>query len=112
MKSVQIIMLVIALCGCATTKQDYIFDGSSQMSISEGVSKMMKKLKRQNKVEFFIALIRIQLSDVNSATEIVGKPSLMNINYEHIGKKIDGLNYYQILELASKSQTKASILSI
>ena len=111
MKSVQIIILVIAISGCATTKQDYIFDGSSPESTSEGVSKVMKKLKGQKKADFLIALMRIQFSDVNSAIEVVGNPSLMSTNYENIGKKIDGLNYYQVLELASKSQTKASILS-
>ena len=108
MKLVKIFMIVIALAGCATTKQSFVFDGSSPESTSNGISKVIKKLKGAEKPEFVVALLRIQYSDVNSVTEILGNPSMMNINYQVLSKKINGLNYYQVLKLASKSKTTAT----
>jgi hypothetical protein len=44
-----------------------------------------------------MALLAIQFSEVSSAYEILGNPSMSGkMNYLFIGKKIDGLNYYGV----------------
>ena len=59
-----------------------------------------------------MALLAIQFSEVSSAYEILGNPSMSGkMNYLFIGKKIDGLNYYGVLDLAESSQTKVSLLA-
>jgi hypothetical protein len=59
-----------------------------------------------------MSLMAIQFSDVSSATEIIGDPTMTNeFNYFIIGKKIDGLNYYGVLDLAQSSPTKVSVTS-
>ena len=59
-----------------------------------------------------MALMAIQFSDVTSVYDILGDPTMTDeMNYFIIGKKIDGLNYYQVLELAKSSPTKVGVSS-
>ncbi|WP_409425916.1 hypothetical protein [Pseudoalteromonas sp. RW-H-Ap-1] len=84
-----------------TQKKDFVFNGSTVESTKQGISKVSKRLKANEQVEFLMALMAlmaIQFSDVSSATEILGDHTMTNeINYFIIGKKIDGLNYYGVL---------------
>ena len=91
---------------------DYVFDGSTAESTQQGVSAVRKRLKPAEQLEFLMALMAIQFSDVTSVYDILGDPTMTDeINYFIIGKKIDGLNYYQVLELAKSSPTKVGVSS-
>jgi len=97
----------LMLSACASTKSDFRFDGSTPESTQMGVNKVLKALKPQDSMRFLGALISIQFSDVQSVKDIMGDPTMMGeMNYFIIGKKIDGLNYYEVLELASSSSSK------
>lgn len=110
MKNLIFVLIICFLSACASTKKDFVFDGSSVESTKQGISKVSKRLKVDEQVEFLMALMAIQYSDVSSVSEILGDPTMTDeINYFVIGKKIDGLNYYDVLELAKVSQTKVSI---
>jgi hypothetical protein len=110
MKNLLLILIVCFLSACASTKKDFVFNGSTVESTKQGISKISKRLKANEQVEFLMALMAIQFSDVSSVTEILGDPTMTNeVNYFIIGKKIDGLNYYGVLELAKSLQTKVSI---
>jgi hypothetical protein len=107
MRNLLFVVIITLLSACASTKKDFFFDGSSIATTAQGIAKVNKHLNNADKIEFFIALMAIQFSDVNSVTEALGDPTMMNeINYFIIGKKIDGLNYYGVLALAKSSQTK------
>ena len=97
----------LILSACVSTKSDFRFDGSTPESTQMGVNKVLKALKPQDSMRFLGALMSIQFSDVQSVKDIMGDPTMMGeMNYFIIGKKIDGLNYYEVLELASSSSSK------
>ncbi len=107
MKHLLIALSILMLSACVSTKNDFRFDGSTPETTQVGVNKVLKALKPQDSMRFLGALIAIQFSDVQSAEDIIGDPTMMNeVNYFIIGKKIDGLNYYEVLELASSSPSK------
>lgn len=112
MKYLFFALLITILTGCASIKRDYAFDGSTVESTKQGVSHVAKRLKPAEQIEFLMALMAIQFSDVTSASDVLGDPTMTDeINYFIIGKKIDGLNYYEVLELAKSSPTKVSVSS-
>ncbi|KHM44502.1 hypothetical protein PL71_19070 [Pseudoalteromonas distincta] len=110
MKHLLIALSILMLSACASTKSDFRFDGSTPESTQAGVNKVLKTLKSQDVMRFIGALITIQFSDVQSAEDVLGDPTMMNeMNYFIVGKKIDGLNYYEVLELASTSSSKVEV---
>ncbi|WP_394194019.1 DUF6694 family lipoprotein [Pseudoalteromonas atlantica] len=110
MKNLLVVVIILILSACASTKKDFVFDGSTIESTKQGISKVSKRLKPMQQIEFMMALMAIQFSDVSSVNEIIGDPTMTNeMNYYIIGKKIDGLNYYGVLDLAKSSQTKVSL---
>ena len=70
---------------------------------------MQRKLSQQKNLNFTIALMQIQMSDVKSASEAIEANLHQSLNYEALAPKINGLNYKEILKLAEKSPTKATI---
>ncbi|WP_333796966.1 hypothetical protein [Rheinheimera sp.] len=108
-KTLVLLYLVLAL-GCASTKNSFVFDGSTAKSTEQGVVYMSKRLKPEQQIEFMTALMAIQFYDVHSALEVIDDPTMINqFNYEVIGKKIHGLTYNQVLALAKTSPTKVSV---
>lgn len=110
MKKLLCVVIVCFLSACASTKNDFVFDGSTVESTQQGISTVLKRLKPNERLKFLMALMAIQFSDVNSITEIIGDSTMTDeVNYFIIGKKINALNYYDVLALAKTSQTKVSI---
>jgi len=111
MKNLLVVVTICILSACSSTKKDFVFDGSTIESTQQGITNVSKRLKPIEKIEFMMALLAIQFSGVGSDSEIVGDPTMTNeMNYFIIGKKIDGLNYYGVLDLAKSSPTKVSAL--
>ncbi|GMM84473.1 hypothetical protein [Pseudoalteromonas sp. MTN2-4] len=109
MKNLLIIITILLFSACASIKKDFVFDGSTIESTQDGISEVIKRLKPAEKIEFTMALLAIQFSDVKSVYEVIDDPTMINeMNYFIIGKKIDGLNYYGVLDLAKTSPTKVS----
>ncbi|EGM78568.1 hypothetical protein Rhein_1344 [Rheinheimera sp. A13L] len=112
MKHIVFAFFITLVAGCASTKSDYVFDGSTVESTKQGVSDVTKRLKPSEQLAFLKALMAIQFSDVRSVYDILDDPTMTDeMNYFIIGKKIDGLNYYEVLELAKSSPTKVSVSS-
>ena len=109
MRSLVLTIAIITLIGCASTKDEFIFDGSSEASIQRDISYMFKKLPDRKKLEFSIALLAIQFSDVTGVKDFIGDPTMESTNYFILSKKLDGLTYKEVMELASKSPTKVSL---
>lgn len=53
--------------------------------------------------------MQIQLSEVDTALTVILNPELQSMNYDILSKKLDGLTYDEVLELASQSKTKIDI---
>ena len=109
MKIYIILITLVTLLGCAITREDFVFDGSNEVSIKTDINHMLNKLPSKKKIEFVTALISIQFSDVQSAIDILGDPTMESMNYYILSKKMDGLTYVQVMELASKSPNEISV---
>ncbi|WP_286342332.1 DUF6694 family lipoprotein [Ferrimonas sp. YFM] len=111
MKNLIVVTLITLCVGCSSIKDDFVFDGSTEASTQAGIVKVMKRLRPKDRLEFMTALMAIQFYDVKSASEVVDDPTMVNeMNYFIIGKKIDGLNYQQVIELAKTSPTKVEVI--
>lgn len=110
MKILAMVIILLSLTGCANTKSEFVIDGSSEESTQKSLSVIEIKLDKKERKQLIVALLAINLSDVKSGYDFLGDVihKGKGIGFSGIGKKIDGLNYYQILELASKSPTKVS----
>ena len=86
-------------------------NGETAESTQTSLSRMLASLDEQGRQVFVVALMRVQLSEVGSATEAIEAGLVQSLNYELLGSKLDGLSYSEILELAEQSPTKASISS-
>lgn len=112
MKAILFSLFIAFVSGCASVKNDYIFDGATIESTKQGIGTVVKRLKPAERVEFMMALLAIQFSDVSSVYDIIDDPTMTDeLNYYIIGKKINGLNYQQVLELAKSSPTKVKLTS-
>lgn len=110
MKKLWVLLYVVLVFGCASTKTTYVFDGTTAKSTEQGVVYMSKRLKPEQHIEFLMALLAIQFSDVKSAYDVIDDPSMINqFNYALIGKKIHGFTYNEVLALAKTSPTKVSV---
>ncbi|QOL25435.1 hypothetical protein LP316_14220 [Thalassotalea sp. LPB0316] len=115
MKHNLIVVLTIALqltvFGCASSiKSDFVVDGSTEASTSMSVGKIIDSLEGNEREKFMIALVRINYADI-TGDEFLRQTNQDNpsLNFDSLGSKIDGMNYYQILALANKSSTKVKV---
>ena len=107
MKHFTLLLFISLLIGCATTTNDFVFDGSSSTSLERDVSSLMKRLKHKERILLTKALYEIQFSDESSLSSGNDKPAYFgDFNYEVLATKINGLNYSQVMELASHSPMK------
>lgn len=109
MRTFTLMFLACSLTACASTKNDFKFDGSSIQSTQASIQSLQNQLSNSEQKEFMMALLAISLSETN------GYEFLANVNkngyqfdFADVGTKIDGLNYEEILALAEKSPTKVS----
>ena len=99
----------VTLLGCASIREDFVFNGSSEESIQSDINYILKTLPNRERIEFVAALLAIQFSDVHSGFDLLGDPALESINYHILSKKMDGLTYNQVMVLAASSPTKVSV---
>jgi hypothetical protein len=111
MKHLLSIALLFSITACASVTDTFKFNGSSAESIESDISYIMSKLPQRKQFEFIGSLMQIQLSDVDTALTVLLNPELQSMNYDILSKKLDGLTYDQVLELASQSETKIDISS-
>lgn len=112
MKAILFSLFIAIISGCASVKDEYIFDGTTVESTRQGIGTVSKRLRPAERIELMMALLAIQFSDVSSVHDIIDDPTMTEqLNYRIIGKKINGLNYHQVLELAKSSPTKVELSS-
>ncbi|KGK01569.1 DUF6694 family lipoprotein [Thalassotalea sp. ND16A] len=112
MRLIKIFLLVLMFSGCASTTPDYVFDGSSAESTQQGVNYLSSQLSSTEQKKFLSALFQIHFYDTLTSTEALNNPELNKpLNFEVIGKKIDGMTYKEVLVFAKTSPTKVSVSS-
>ncbi|GGW74879.1 DUF6694 family lipoprotein [Alteromonas halophila] len=109
MKTLFLVLTLLLTIGCTSVPDTFVFNGDSRQSIQNDIKYILKKLPRSEKQEFVVALVAIQFSDVNSVYDMVGDPAMSGINFDILSKKLDGLTYAEVLELASASKNKVKI---
>lgn len=106
MKTLVALFSILMLFGCANTyKTDYVVDGSTELSTSKSLAQIEKGLSNAERQELMMALLAINLDGVNGYEFLVDVQDNPKLDMSGIGAIIDGLNYYQILELAQTSTT-------
>lgn len=89
MKTLLFALFITLVAGCASTKRNYVFDGSTVASTKQGVVDVSKRLKPAEQLEFLMALMVIQFSDVTRVRDILGDPTMTDeMNDFIIGKKL------------------------
>lgn len=112
MRLIKICFLVLIFAGCTSKTSDYVFDGSSAESTQQGVNYISSQLSSTEQKVLLSALFQIHFYDTLTITEALGNPKLNeSLNFEVIGKKIDGMTYKEVLAFAKTSPTKASVSS-
>jgi hypothetical protein len=106
MKKLIPFLLVATLAACANTKADFRVDGSSATSTEKSVVKINRALNERQRLEFALALMQIQLSDMNSAFDLLSNKSLQFTNYPDFATKINGMTYQEIMDLAQNTLVK------
>lgn len=106
MKKLIPFLLVATLAACANTKADFRVDGSSATSTEKSVGKINRALSDQQRLEFAVALMRIQLSEMKTVVDFLQNNSLHSTNYSFLANKINGMTYQEIMDLAQKSEVR------
>lgn len=106
MKSFILITLILLCTACSSTKKDFYIDGSTAETTEKGINRVIKTLKPEEKSEFYAALLSIQFSGQKSLLDVFAVSTNIKFDYEGISTKIDGLNYYGVLEKAKESKFK------
>ena len=110
-KKIVVSTILCLLVSCASMGQPVIVDGTSARTTKNSIAKINKRLSSRKIIELQVALLRIRMSEVYSAAELIASKIDLANDYEFLGKKIHGLSYPQILELAEQSPAKARLIS-
>lgn len=107
MRILTLMFLACSITACASTKNDFKFDGSSIQSTQASIQSLQDQLSKNEQKEFMMALLAISLSETNGYEFIANaKKNGYQLNLADIGTKINGLSYKEILALAESSPTK------
>lgn len=109
MKKLILITSLVYLFGCVNTIDSYVFKWVDEENTKKEIKYVLNQLPVQKRYEFVVALVAIQYMDVKNVEEIYGDPTMTDeVNFYIVGKKIDGLTYEKVLELADSSPNKAT----
>ena len=111
MKKFVLALALLISFGCTSVPDNFVFNGNSSKSIQSDINTLLKKLPRNKKQEFLMALLAIQFSDVNSVYDMIDDPAMSGMNYDILSKKLDGLTYGEVIELAATSKTQVKVLT-
>ena len=111
MKKFVLALALLISFGCTSVPDNFVFNGNSSKSIQSDINTLLKKLPRNKKQEFLMALLAIQFSDVNSVYDMIGDPAMSGMNYDILSKKLDGLTYGEVIELAATSKTQVEVIT-
>lgn len=106
MKTLTAFLLAATLAACANTKAEFRVDGSSAASTEQSVLKINRVLTERQRIEFAMALMQIQLSEMESVYDLLNNKSLQSTNYAYLATKINGMTYQEIIALATQSKVK------
>jgi hypothetical protein len=106
MKKLMPFLLASILAACANTKADFKVDGSNAVTTEKSIIKINRVLTDKQRVEFALALMQIQLSEMKSVFDLLSNQSMQSTNYAYLATKINGMTYQEIMDLAKQSPTR------
>lgn len=101
-------LVVSLLVSLAVFGSDQVIDGTDGESAKSSINEMVAGLPEEKAQQLGMALLRIQLSQFGSVTEVPAE-YMHGLNYEYLSGELDGLGYEEILELADKSPVTATV---
>ncbi len=106
MKQLTFIFILSILTGCASTPstpinlETFKVSANTQKQYAKSIDRIMDALSEKDRKNLILAFAKIQFSDSKSAGE-----AIKNLDGT-LKKKLNGLTYYQILDLAAESKVK------
>lgn len=80
-------------------------DASSDATTEASYGRMTRELSPQGQQELAIAVLKINLAGVMSATEVTANPNLQHPSVTRIKDKIAGMSADEIIDLANRVST-------
>jgi hypothetical protein len=99
--------IVLVLCvGMVTTpatfaREEVRVDGSSAEAAQKSYAQMSSQLDSQRRQDLTLAIIKINLIGVNSATEVAGNPELQEFGVQRIRAVVAGMTAEEIIKYAN-----------
>ncbi len=105
-------LIYVGISGCSTlqTASEPRIDSTSDKSFQKSLSTLMDSGTQKQKQKLLIALLRINLEGVGSATEMLANKDDLSLSGSKIKEKLHGLNYTEIIELSKNMQSVQVIL--
>lgn len=108
------IFLTFAATACATSvdsTSEIRLDATSDSSAKNSFAAMAKALEPQKRQELLVAMIKLNLVGVESASEVVQNPALQSPSIVRIKDQVAGMTAQEIIDLAERtSSVEAKII--
>jgi TonB family protein len=99
-------ILVLVLVVPFSQAAPYKVDGSSSEAFKSSINYISKDLSDEQKVQLALALLKLKLAGVNSASQLQQRPELMaNEPTQELLDTVNGLTYREIIALAEQTST-------
>jgi hypothetical protein len=95
--------LCVALVSIAAfAAQPITIDASSEQSAQESYTKMFESLSDSKRIQLQMAILKINMDGIGSASEMMAEPELRNPGIKRIRNRVAGMTADQIIDEAKK----------
>ena len=98
---------LIALCSCASTSlsssQAVRLDATSDVAAQNSFKRMLDQSSPTRKQELAVAMLKLNMTGVQSAYEVVGSAELQSPSIVRIKDRVSGMTAEEIIDLANRT---------
>ena len=102
MTALRVFTIAIVLAGCTATGQPRV-DGSSETAFFESLNAINQQLTESEQRDLTEALMVIQLTDQETAADVLVDPDLKVFTSSELRERLDGMTFEEIFEYAKQS---------
>ncbi|WP_157062447.1 DUF6694 family lipoprotein [Pseudoxanthomonas dokdonensis] len=102
------VCLAFAVTACATSENpasQIRLDATSDATAMSSFSAMAEALTSENRQELLVAMLKLNMTGVNSVYEVIQNPDLQSPSIARIKDKVDGMTAQQIIDLANRTSS-------
>lgn len=100
------VLLVMTACVAPNSYQDLTIDGSDGVTTQQSVQRVVRSLPESKQAEFLLALVKIQVhaGQLDPAALLKSDTAMQHVNYQFIGRQVNGLTAAQVVAKATSIQ--------